>query len=407
MGAIWQADHLTLGMPCAVKFITEEATNDPPARARFQVEATTLARLHSRHVVRVFDYGVYEDVPYIALELLRGEDLGERLARVGRLGLEATYRIVSQIARGLSRAHAAGIVHRDLKPENVFLAHEDGEEIVKLLDFGIVKSMAPAEIDGLGEPGGLCGTPEYMSPEQAKGVSEVDHRSDLWALAVIVYECLTGTLPFDAPSLSAVLTNITSGPIPVPSQQGIEGIPSELDAWWRRATSRDVRGRFQSAEELADALGKALGMIEVPAAIRRSQPPRPPLVPRDRPKPVMAALLVSAAAALLMLFGAGHDGPTAHAAPSVAPASGLAASPVPPPALLATVQLAPPAPDGAAAEKPTATVAKHDRAPGSDAPPTRRPKTASSATSAPALQAPPHASSAVPPRPIAEVDFGI
>src|ERR1700682_5183593 len=148
---------------------------DQRYRAQFYLEARSIAQVRSPHVVRILDHDVCDDVPYIAMEFLEGEDLGARLQRVGRLDLRATYQIVSQIARGLGKAHAAGIVHRDLKPENIFLAREDDEEVVKLLDFGIAKVTAFSAVDALGgQTGGLVGTPEYMSPEQTRGVHEVD-----------------------------------------------------------------------------------------------------------------------------------------------------------------------------------------------------------------------------------------
>ena len=209
MGMVWSAQHVGLDTPCALKFIHEESAWDANHRARFEREAKVVAQLRSPHVVQVVDYGVHEDVPYIAMELLLGEDLGCRLARVGRLSAQETVTIVTQIARALSKAHTAELVHRDLKPENVFLVPDDDGEIVKVLDFGIAKTMNGGLGDQRTKTGALVGTPRFMSPEQAQGVKSVDHRSDLWSLAVIAYRCLTGRLPFDSDAIGDLLMSCT------------------------------------------------------------------------------------------------------------------------------------------------------------------------------------------------------
>jgi serine/threonine protein kinase len=260
MGSVWLADHLTLEVPCAVKFISEESVRDPRYRAQFHLEARAIAQVQSAHVVRVLDHDTCDQGPYIAMELLVGEHLHARLNRVERLGARATYQVVSQVARGLSRVHAAGIVHYDLKPENVFFAREGEGEIVKLYDFGVARLTEFS----LGEPsiprtGMLIGTPEYMSPEQARGLREVDYRADLWSLAVIAYQCMTGRLPFKGSSLIELLDGITSGSIPVPSDVA-EDVSPDFDWWWARATSRNIDGRYQTARHLAEALGEALGV---------------------------------------------------------------------------------------------------------------------------------------------------
>jgi serine/threonine-protein kinase len=194
------------------------------------------------------------------MEYLQGEDLDVRLERQRKLGLQETLGITMQVARALGRAHAAGLVHRDLKPANIFLVHDDDREIAKVLDFGIAKSqsIALSSADSKTKTGSVMGTPYYMSPEQAQGTKEVDHRSDLWALAVVVYQCITGQLPFDSMALGDLFVKIIVHPIPVPSRVAV--VPAGFDAWWARATQRDPNERFQSAKELADALGPALGL---------------------------------------------------------------------------------------------------------------------------------------------------
>ncbi len=259
MGAVWLAEHTGLDVPCAIKFIQAEAKDSAEVRQRFEREAKLSAQLRSPHVVHVLDHGVWEETPYIAMEFLEGEDLEDRIERVGRLGAAETASIAAQVARALTRAHAAGLVHRDLKPANIFLAHDDDREIVKVLDFGIAKDSTPRMPTGSNtKTGSLIGTPAYMSPEQAQGTKRVDHRSDLWALAVVVYECLTGELPFQSEALGDLLLKIMVSPLPVPSQ--IAPVPPGFDGWWARAASRDPEGRFQSAKELADSLIVALGV---------------------------------------------------------------------------------------------------------------------------------------------------
>jgi serine/threonine protein kinase len=282
MGSVWLADHLTLQLRCAVKFMSGDAQRDPNFRTRFEFEARAIAQLHSAHVVRILDYAVADDVPFIAMEFLQGEDLGTRLSQVGRLDTATTYRIVSQVARGLAKAHMAGLVHRDIKPENIFLAQEDDEEIVKLLDFGVAKSAA-FSLQGMGtQAGSLIGTPAYMSPEQARGTAQIDHRSDLWSLAVIAYQCLTGSLPFESPTLGDLFGRIMYEAMPIPTKVA-PWLPPEFDAWWERAASREVDHRFSSARELADALGQALAVPGITSdssgAWGERRPPEPSTPP--------------------------------------------------------------------------------------------------------------------------------
>src|SRR5215469_13038388 len=140
MGSVWHATHLGLDVPCAVKFIEGEIAALPEAQARFEREAKAAAQLRSPNVVQILDHGVYEGLPYIAMELLEGEDLGKRLSRIGRMPPYELVRIVNQVTRALAKAHAMGVVHRDLKPDNIFLVRDEDREIAKVLDFGIAKA---------------------------------------------------------------------------------------------------------------------------------------------------------------------------------------------------------------------------------------------------------------------------
>jgi serine/threonine-protein kinase len=258
MGSVWQAVHLGLDIPCAVKFIEGEFAALAEAHIRFEREAKAAAQLRSPHVVQILDHGVWEGRPYIAMELLDGEDLGKRLMRVGRLHPAELNTVLSQVCRALGKAHASGIVHRDLKPDNIFLVRDDDREIAKVLDFGIAKSKSSDLLTGSNtRTGAMLGTPYYMSPEQAQGTKAVDSRSDLWSLAVIAYQCITGKLPFESEALGDLLIKIIVSPIPVPSS--VAQVPPGFDAWFARAASRDPNQRFQSPKEFSDALALAVG----------------------------------------------------------------------------------------------------------------------------------------------------
>ncbi|AUX47965.1 uncharacterized protein SOCE26_094910 [Sorangium cellulosum] len=281
--SVWVAEHLALSTHVAVKLIDPELAKQEEARERFRREATAAAQLRSAHVVQIIDHGIEGEQPFIVMELLEGEDLFERLARRQRLTLQETSKIVIQVARALTRAHGAGIVHRDLKPENFFISANEDEEVVKILDFGIAK------VEGQGKRaiqrttvGTLMGTPHYMSPEQVKGLSEVDYRADLWALGVIVYQCVTGQLPFDSEGVGDLLIKISLGEIPVPSRVNPE-LPPSFDVWFARACDRDPERRFDSARELAESLARIADLSADGASTVSS--PRPPPMPTAAPRP--------------------------------------------------------------------------------------------------------------------------
>jgi len=269
MGSVWHATHLGLDIPCAVKFIEGEYASVAEAQTRFEREAKAAATLRSPHVVQILDHGVCEGTPYIAMELLEGEDLGKRLQSVGRLSPRDVHGIVMQVCRALSKAHALGIVHRDLKPDNIFLVRDDDREIAKVLDFGIAKQDHNALQGSNTKTGAMLGTPYYMSPEQAQGTKSVDFRSDLWSLGVIAYQGITGALPFESEALGDLLMKIIVNPLPVPSQ--VAEVPLGFDAWWLRAASRDPTARFQSAKDLADSLGLVCGISQLSGVTDRSE----------------------------------------------------------------------------------------------------------------------------------------
>jgi serine/threonine protein kinase len=327
MGAVWLAHHLGLGVLCAVKFDLRGDAYQGDLRRRFEREARAAALLRSPHVVQMLDHGIWEDRPYIAMEYLEGEDLRRRLDRVGRLSTEETVRLVAQVARGLSRAHAASVVHRDLKPDNIFLTADPEGEVAKILDFGIAKA---ADADGLltsTTGGAMLGTPAYMSPEQLGRTAPVDHRCDLWALGVIVFECLAGKRPFESGSIGQLVMQILSRPMVAASKLAPD-LPPGFDAWWARASARDPEHRFQSARELADALAETLceGSARRPskALEQASSLMSMEAAPPSGPSPASGALPRS-----FRLHDEADDGP-ASLAPTV-PVPWIEAPPVPVP----------------------------------------------------------------------------
>lgn len=264
MGTVWLGQHMQLDTRVAIKFIRPQFAERADARRRFEIEARAAASVDSKHAVKVYDYGVTDfGLPYIVMEYLEGESLSEALIRRGPFPADEAAKVIAQAAKALSKAHAANIVHRDLKPDNIFLVNDDdGRKITKILDFGVAKSTSQS-IDGSNtKTGAMLGTPYYMSPEQAQGIKSVDSRSDLWSLAVIVFQCVTGRLPFESEALGDLLVKIIVSPIPTPSEVH-RGVPPGFDTWWRRAADRNPDGRFQTAKEFAQSLEMALGQSSV------------------------------------------------------------------------------------------------------------------------------------------------
>jgi serine/threonine-protein kinase len=258
MGTVWIATHVNLGSKVAVKLVSPDFARSPETQARFLAEAKAAATLRSRYVVQMYDSGVTEDgAPYIVMEYLKGESLEERIERAGRLPLDQTVRILSQVAKGLSRAHSNNIVHRDLKPANIFLAAtEDGEEVAKILDFGIAKMDSQDKDYKETATGVIMGTPLYMSPEQARGLKSVDATSDIYSLGMCAYAAVTGDVPFHAESFGDLVYMVCTQDLP-PLAEAAPWLPQTMDAWFRRACHKDQAERFRSAEEMYSALLEA------------------------------------------------------------------------------------------------------------------------------------------------------
>jgi serine/threonine-protein kinase len=252
------AEHLTLGSKVALKLIDPALARNRDAQARFVQEARAASALRSPHVVQILDHGIEDGVPFIAMELLEGESLAARLARVGRLSAVDTARVITEVARAVGKAHDAGIIHRDLKPDNVFLVANDDIEIAKVLDFGVAKAVKFGPHEGaMTQTGAVLGSPFYMSPEQAEASKSLDHRTDIWSLSVIAYECVVGRRPFEGETLASLLLAICSKPPPVPSNFGV--VPEGFDDWFARGVARDPDRRFASTREAAAELRDVAG----------------------------------------------------------------------------------------------------------------------------------------------------
>jgi serine/threonine protein kinase/class 3 adenylate cyclase len=256
MGTIWMAVDSQLQRRVAVKLMAPERIASRTARHLFEQEAKAIAQFQNPHVVQVHDYGVDGDTPYIVMELLEGEDLETRLQRQGPMAAAAVSGLLNQVARALAAAHSVGIVHRDLKPANLFLTRGGPQEVVKVLDFGLARFEAE-EDSSTDSSGSIMGTPRYMSPEQMRGGADIDHRSDLWSLAVVVYRSLTGRYPFSADTLGE-LRHQSAHAAPEPPSRVVPGLSNQVDAFFTRALQPDPARRFQSALELAAAFSECV-----------------------------------------------------------------------------------------------------------------------------------------------------
>jgi serine/threonine-protein kinase len=236
---------------------------------RFTREADLSERMLSPNVVKVLGGGLSEGgIPFIVYEALEGEDLGARLARDRRLALPEAKTIIVHVCRGLARAHGVGVLHRDIKPENLFLTVDSGGRLLaKVLDFGVAELIAKRQDD----PDKLTGTLEYMAPEVFLGEKPPSPQSDLYAVGVVAYECMTGRLPRTARSVAELVVALASGTIDPPSARRFE-ISAELDAWFARALHRQPEGRFESAKEMAEALHVAMKSGEQSPESRRAAP---------------------------------------------------------------------------------------------------------------------------------------
>ncbi len=323
MGEVWEAQHLQLAAPVAIKFMDERLVAAGPARERFAREARAAASIQSPNIVHISDHGVDGGAPYIVMEMLRGEDLDTRLLR-GPLTMSEAEQVMSQAARGLRKAHKMGIVHRDLKPSNVFLVPDDDVLVVKIVDFGVAKAiddpelppMPPSRPSGpaLTQVGVVLGSPQYMSPEQARRFRDVDHRADVWALASIMFRAVTGKRMFGQADGMEALTRLVYEPLPVPSRLAPE-LPAPVRAFFDRALHTDLSMRFENARDLANGFASAVEQVKREAdqsSIEGTALPAPPSFPGPIPgtpsfpqgaRPPSRLPTIAVAAALGLLTG--------------------------------------------------------------------------------------------------------
>jgi serine/threonine-protein kinase len=379
MGEVYEATHARLPGRYAVKVLHQHSTADPKAISRFRREAEVTSALRHPSIVAIVDFDTTpEGAPYLVMEYIEGGELARVIANEAPLPLERVLRIVDQIASALTAVHRRGIVHRDLKPQNIFLipGENDGDERVKLVDFGISK-VRVASVALTGERV-LLGTPQYMAPEQAAGIAEVDERADQFALAAITYEMLTGRLAFSGDRVEVVVYRIShEDPPPLGPPWG-----GALDQVVRRALAKDPAQRYGSLTEFATSLRAAAEVdragIPVPppalttgerARARDEQPPSirieptpaptatPAPTPMSAPAPARTRRALLGGAAVLGLGAAAAAILWSHAQGGAGAGARPAASGAEPPALQDRSAARPPAPEAPAAAKPEAPAA--------------------------------------------------
>ena len=259
MGVVVAAWHLELEQRVAVKFLHPLALERADTAERFRREARSAAKIRSEHVARVIDVGIMEGgVPYMVMEYLEGHDVSDEMAKVGMLPIEDAVDFVLQAIEALAEAHAAGIVHRDLKPANLFIAtRADGTRIVKVLDFGISKSLLGVSASELSltRTSVLIGSPLYMSPEQMRSAKDVDTRTDIWSLGVILYEMIAGRPPYTGDSIPALCASLLND-VPQSMRSLRADVPAELEDIIGHCLAKDRNQRYGTVSELARALAQ-------------------------------------------------------------------------------------------------------------------------------------------------------
>ena len=250
MATVYRARHKLVDRPCAVKILSPQYATDPVIRERFRREAKSSQKLSHPNIIEIFDQGeADENTAYMVMEFLRGQTLADLIAE-GPVPIPRALGIMIQIARGIARAHDFDVIHRDLKPENIFLcAREDGSDLVKLLDFGIARSRSDSRLTGAGE---LFGTPQYMAPERIRS-GDAGPSVDLYALGVIYFEMITGSLPFDASDIPTFFVKHMKEPPPSPRALNPK-VPLELEALVLRLLAKEVKARPVDAHRVVSDL---------------------------------------------------------------------------------------------------------------------------------------------------------
>lgn len=316
MGIVYAAVDTKLMRPVALKFLDPDLVGNAEAVGRFQREALTAGRIGHENICDVRDMGTTEEkAPYIVMELLEGQALSRRFVRTPRIPPIEAVEIVLQILSALDAAHEAGVIHRDLKPENVFLTTGGSDQLrVKLVDFGISKFLGEPGDLRLTKTGVVMGSPYYMSPEQARGQEDIDQRSDLWAVGIILFEMLIGDLPFMGANYNEVMIRIVTERLPVPRDLYPE-LPRPIEAVVLKALAKNRDKRFPTARAFADALDGAADACEEEleqlsgSDFVAKRLPVESVEPADRRRSSKGIskrtlILVAAAAALVVILGA-------------------------------------------------------------------------------------------------------
>jgi serine/threonine protein kinase len=257
MGAVYEGENVRIGKRVAIKVLHAGYTENKEVLQRFEREAQAAGRIGNEHILEVFDLGSFSNGDhYIVMELLDGEPLSSRIKRLTRVSPFELAPLTRQMLEGLQAAHDAGIYHRDLKPDNIFILRQRGgrPDFVKIIDFGISK-FQPLSGDGMKmtRTGAVMGTPYYMSPEQASGSQEADHRSDLYSVGVIMFEAVTGQVPFEAATFNQLMFKIVLSDVPRP-ESFVPDLDPAFASLISKAMARDVTQRFQTAKDFMDAI---------------------------------------------------------------------------------------------------------------------------------------------------------
>jgi serine/threonine-protein kinase len=342
MGAVYEAKHTLIGKRVAVKVLLEKFHAKSDFVARLLQEARLASSIGHENIVDVTDFGTTDDGrSFVVMEFLDGESLAELERREAPLPIERSLRIARQAASALGAAHAKGIFHRDVKPENLYLVRRGEADFVKVVDFGISKAVKPGGDEGaeayrLTHTGLLLGTPLYMSPEQARGDEDLDYRADIWALGVLLYECLTGEVPFRANNYLQIISQVLTYEPASPSRLRPElGIPDAVDAVVMRAMDKDRARRYQTMAELERDLDRLLaGDQNVGLPPVMGPHPAPRAAPKRWPLVVAGLVVLAAGVSVALRRPAVAVAPVAPPPsfappPVVAPAALTPAAPVP------------------------------------------------------------------------------
>ncbi|MCD6497750.1 MAG: protein kinase [Deltaproteobacteria bacterium] len=254
MGSVYRVKHVRMGKVAAMKVIHGLLAKNTEMRARFRREAEAISRLTHVNTVQVFDFGEYKGGLYLVMEYVRGLDLGSILRRDGPMESVRACRVILQVCEALAEAHEKGVIHRDIKPENLLLSrHRDGSDFVKVVDFGLARIRGDADPE-ITSQGSVLGTPYYMAPEQARGESP-DGRTDIYAVGGVLYRCLTGEVPFSAPSPLVVLTKCLTEDLVEPAARRPDlRIPDRVNDIVVKAMAKEPKGRYEIVDEMADDL---------------------------------------------------------------------------------------------------------------------------------------------------------